>query len=276
MHNETSGVTPGTEASPGDPHGAKGADARPFLYVVRGEPTDAELAAVVTVLAARTAAASARCADTGACGSFLLVRQIATDAGEYVAGPRRLAAERPAALVRAMHPRRAPTAGAQASRAASRPPCRTRCRAARRARRTPCRRPASCHTAWPARMPAPCQLECPRLTHRHPAQPGERAVGELAVPPAAANTGEQGVRDLQPDQRGCDKLDSRRSKPPRRDARPERRRRTSADATRSTTTIASTTGTPVLDHQIRRACHPASSSVRPSTRPPRPASRACC
>ena len=54
MHNETSGVTPGTKASPGDPHGATGADARPFLYVVRGEPTDAELAAVVTVLAART------------------------------------------------------------------------------------------------------------------------------------------------------------------------------------------------------------------------------
>ena len=60
MHNETSGVTPGTKASPGDPHGATGADARPLLYVVRGEPTDAELAAVVTVLAARTAAASAR------------------------------------------------------------------------------------------------------------------------------------------------------------------------------------------------------------------------
>lgn len=39
----------------------------PYLTVVRGEPTDAELAAVVTVLAARAAAASpaARRAEPG-------------------------------------------------------------------------------------------------------------------------------------------------------------------------------------------------------------------
>ena len=50
MHNKISTDTPAPEAGP---------DARPFLYVVRGEPTDAELAAVVTVLAARAEAASA-------------------------------------------------------------------------------------------------------------------------------------------------------------------------------------------------------------------------
>jgi acyl-CoA carboxylase epsilon subunit len=56
MLNEISDATPGTQAGAGDPCGATAADARPFLYVVRGEPTEAELAAVVTVLAAREAA----------------------------------------------------------------------------------------------------------------------------------------------------------------------------------------------------------------------------
>ena len=50
MPNETSGLTPGTPADPG---------MTPFLSVVRGHPTDEELAAVVTVLAARAGAAAA-------------------------------------------------------------------------------------------------------------------------------------------------------------------------------------------------------------------------
>ncbi len=37
---------------------APGADERPFLYVVRGQPTKTELAAVVAVLAARGAASA--------------------------------------------------------------------------------------------------------------------------------------------------------------------------------------------------------------------------
>jgi len=56
MQNEISDATPGTQAGVGDRCGATGADARPILYVVRGQPTEAELAAVVTVLAARAAA----------------------------------------------------------------------------------------------------------------------------------------------------------------------------------------------------------------------------
>jgi hypothetical protein len=59
MQNENADPNPGTQAGADDPRAATGADDRPFLYVVRGEPTQAELAAVVTVLAAR-AAASAR------------------------------------------------------------------------------------------------------------------------------------------------------------------------------------------------------------------------
>ncbi len=50
MPNETSWLTPGTPADSG---------IAPFLSVVRGNPTDAELAAVVTVLAARAGAAAA-------------------------------------------------------------------------------------------------------------------------------------------------------------------------------------------------------------------------
>ena len=50
MPNETSGLTPGTPADSG---------IAPFLSVVRGNPTDAELAAVVAVLAARAGAAAA-------------------------------------------------------------------------------------------------------------------------------------------------------------------------------------------------------------------------
>ncbi|MGN6795814.1 MAG: acyl-CoA carboxylase epsilon subunit [Streptosporangiaceae bacterium] len=62
MHNETSRATPGIQAGPGDGGVTLDAQARPFLYVVRGEPTDAELAAVVAVLAARAGAASAQAA----------------------------------------------------------------------------------------------------------------------------------------------------------------------------------------------------------------------
>jgi len=50
MPNETSWLTPGPPADPG---------MTPFLSVVRGHPTDAELAAVVTVLAARAGTAAA-------------------------------------------------------------------------------------------------------------------------------------------------------------------------------------------------------------------------
>jgi hypothetical protein len=68
MVNKISDATPVSQPGAGDPHvtgaGAAGdprvtgADAAPFLYVVRGQPTQAELAAVVTVLAARQAASA--------------------------------------------------------------------------------------------------------------------------------------------------------------------------------------------------------------------------
>ena len=53
MPNKTHGADPSSQASPA----ASGT--RPLISVVRGQPTDAELAAVVTVLAARAAAAAA-------------------------------------------------------------------------------------------------------------------------------------------------------------------------------------------------------------------------
>jgi Acyl-CoA carboxylase epsilon subunit len=59
MQNEISNATPGFQAGLGEARGATGADTLPCLYVVRGEPTEAELAAVVTVLAARAAASAA-------------------------------------------------------------------------------------------------------------------------------------------------------------------------------------------------------------------------
>jgi len=59
MQNKTPSGTPGTQAGPGDTAGESSSDARPFLYVVRGEPTYTELAAVVAVLAARAGAAAA-------------------------------------------------------------------------------------------------------------------------------------------------------------------------------------------------------------------------
>jgi hypothetical protein len=59
MQNKTPSGTTGTQAGPGDAAGESSSDTRHFLYVVRGEPTDTELAAVVTVLAARAGAAAA-------------------------------------------------------------------------------------------------------------------------------------------------------------------------------------------------------------------------
>ena len=53
MPNETPGLTAGSPADSG---------IAPFLSVVRGNPTDAELAAVVTVLAARAGAAASAAA----------------------------------------------------------------------------------------------------------------------------------------------------------------------------------------------------------------------
>jgi hypothetical protein len=49
MSNQTPGLTPGSQADPGPA----------FLSVVRGNPTDTELAALVAVLAARAGAAAA-------------------------------------------------------------------------------------------------------------------------------------------------------------------------------------------------------------------------
>jgi hypothetical protein len=48
MQNEISDATPGSQAGLGEARGATGADTLPWLYVVRGEPTEAELAAVVS------------------------------------------------------------------------------------------------------------------------------------------------------------------------------------------------------------------------------------
>ncbi|HEX6934668.1 MAG TPA: acyl-CoA carboxylase epsilon subunit [Streptosporangiaceae bacterium] len=53
MPNRTPGAIPARQASPAAP------GTRPFISVARGQPTEAELAAVVTVLAARAAAAAA-------------------------------------------------------------------------------------------------------------------------------------------------------------------------------------------------------------------------
>jgi len=65
MPNQTPGLTPRTQANPGPEDSSSppaGSDTQadpgipPFLSVVRGSPTDAELAALVTVIAARAAA----------------------------------------------------------------------------------------------------------------------------------------------------------------------------------------------------------------------------
>jgi len=64
MSNQTHGLTPG---SPADPPPVLLSDRLPvFLSVVRGNPTDAELAALVAVFAARAGAAAA--AATSAAG----------------------------------------------------------------------------------------------------------------------------------------------------------------------------------------------------------------
>ncbi len=84
-------------ASPG---GQAGAATWPVLSVLRGEPTEAELAAVITVLAARSAAAARASAGTGKRESFDLVRKIPAAQGAPGTRPRRVAAQRPSALAR--------------------------------------------------------------------------------------------------------------------------------------------------------------------------------
>jgi hypothetical protein len=66
MSNQTPGLSPGAHARPSqaDPRQPSGdLSAATFLKVVRGEPTDAELAALVSVLSAGVRAATA--ADSG-------------------------------------------------------------------------------------------------------------------------------------------------------------------------------------------------------------------
>lgn len=69
MPNQTPGLTPGTQANPDRDHSSSPAAGSgtqadpaipPFLSVVRGHPTDAELAALVAVITARSSAAAAR------------------------------------------------------------------------------------------------------------------------------------------------------------------------------------------------------------------------
>ena len=103
MPNKAKLPPPGAQADPDGGALARppgGLAGRPVLSVVRGQPTEAELAAVVAVLAVRAAAAAALASmpPTSRCEPFCLVRQIAAAARADRARPRRLARQRPSAL----------------------------------------------------------------------------------------------------------------------------------------------------------------------------------